>query len=268
MRGNMSIKFTERITSRKNPAVIEAAKLSDRKYREASGSFAFEGIKLFEEAINAGADIKSVFVTDAAAEKYAYVIERSGAERILSVTDEVLSKLTSENAPQGIFAVAGYFAAPKKRAGDSCFAVVLDGVADTGNLGTVIRTADAFGAAGVYIGNDGADIYNPKTVRSAMGSIFRVPAERCDAKKAVEKLKADGYKVYASMLSDGAKDVRDTDMSGKIAFVVGNEGHGVSPRVAAACDGAVIIPMSGGAQSLNAAVAAAVLMWEVSRKNV
>ena len=261
----MVFEFTERITSRKNPTVIEAAKLSDRKYREEQKVFSFEGIKLFEEAVGAGADIKKVFVTDAAASKYADVLERSGCKNIFSVTDEVLSKLTAENAPQGIFAVAGYFDAERKSASGEPFALVLDNVADTGNLGTIIRSADALGACRVYIGSDGADIYNPKTVRAAMGSIFRVPTTRCDALDAVLTLRRDGYRVYAAMLDASAADVRNLPLDGKVAFVVGNEGHGISKRVADACDGAVLIPMKGGAQSLNAAVAASLLLWEAAK---
>ncbi|MBR6050671.1 MAG: RNA methyltransferase [Clostridia bacterium] len=261
----MSVKITERITSRKNQTVIDAAKLVDRRRREETGTFVLEGIKLFREAARAGAKIRALFVTDAALEKYGADIGKASCDKIYSVTDEVFAKLSTENAPQGVFAVCDQFcAAPREIRGEP-FALLLDGVADPGNLGTIIRCADALGVECVYIGDDGADVFAPKTVRAAMGSIFRVRTERCDAVSAVMRLRGAGYKVYAAMLDARAEDVRRTDVSGKVAFVVGNEGHGVSEKVAAACDGSVIIPMTEGIESLNAAVAASLLMWEAAR---
>ena len=260
----MSLKITENITSRKNRTIVETAKLHDRKYRSERGEFFIEGIKLFCEAEGAGADVKAVFLTEKAAARYKDVIERSHCERIYTVTDEVYEKLCTESAPQGVFAVidAASVNAETRYTGLS---VVLDGIADPGNLGTIIRCADALGAECVYIGENGADALGPKTVRAAMGSIFRVRTERCACADAVEKLKSDGYKVLAATLGDGSKDIRCVDLSGKVAFVIGNEGHGVSPEVAAKCDGSVIIPMTGGAESLNASVASAILMWEKAR---
>lgn len=257
--------ITERITSRKNQTVIDSAKLVDRRRREETGMFVIEGIKLFNEAARAGVKIRSLFVTDEALEKYGAEIEKASCGKVYSVTDEVYAKLSTESAPQGVFAVCEQFKAPERAASGEPFALVLDGVADPGNLGTMIRCADALGADRVFIGEGGADIYNPKTVRAAMGSIFRVGTERCDAASAVTRLRGDGYKVYAATLDARAEDVRRADVSGKVAFVIGNEGHGVSEKVAAACDGSVIIPMTKGIESLNAAVAASLLMWEAAR---
>lgn len=259
------ITITERITSRKNQTVIDASKLADRRYRAQTGTFALEGIKLFREAARAGAKIRALFVTDAALEKYGAEIEKAGCDKIYSVTDDVYSKLSTESAPQGVFAVADFFAAAPREIRGEPIALVLDGVADPGNLGTIIRCADALGVECVYIGDDGADVFGPKTVRAAMGSIFRVGTERCSAEDAVLRLRGNGYKVYAAMLDARAEDIRGIDVSGKIAFVIGNEGHGVSEEVAAACDGSVVIPMTKGIESLNAAVAASLLMWEAAR---
>lgn len=261
----MSVKITERITSRKNQTVIETSKLTDRRRREETGTFILEGIKLFSEAVGAGAKIRRVFVTETALEKYAGELENCGCDKIYLVTDEVFSKLSTESAPQGVFAVADFYTTAPKRVSDAPFALVLDGVADPGNLGTIIRCADALGADCVYIGEGGVDLYNPKTVRAAMGSLFRVRTERCNAKEAVLRLMADGYKVYATLLDHRAVDIRKADISGKTAFVIGNEGHGVSADVSAACYGSVIIPMTEGIQSLNAAVAASLVMWEAAR---
>ena len=257
--------ITERITSRKNNKVVEASKLTDRRRREEAGLFVLEGIKLFSEAARAGAVIREVFVTDAALEKYGEEIEAANCGKVYSVTDEVFEKLSTESAPQGIFATAEFFVADGRAPTDAPFALVLDGVADPGNLGTIIRCADALGADCIYVGDSGADVYNPKTVRGSMGSIFRVRTERCNAADAVSRLQGEGYKVYAATLDERAIDVRRADISGKVAFVIGNEGHGVSPDVAAACGGSVIIPMTAGVQSLNAAVAASLIMWEAAR---
>ena len=255
----------ERITSRKNQTVIDASKLTDRRRRDDMGVFTIEGIKLFSEAVGAGVKMRAVFATDAALEKYGAEIEKASCGKVYSVTDEVYEKLSAENAPQGVFAVCEQFKAVGRAPADDPFALVLDGVADPGNLGTIIRCADALGADCVYIGDGGADIFNPKTVRGAMGSIFRVRTEKCHAADAVLHLQGEGYKVYAATLDERAIDVRRADISGKVAFVIGNEGHGVSPDVAAACGGSVIIPMTEGVQSLNAAVAASLLMWEAAR---
>ena len=257
--------ITERITSRKNQTVIDASKLVDRRRREETGTFTIEGIKLFSEAVGAGVRMRAVFVTDAALGKYSGEIEKAGCAKVYSVTDEVFDKLSTESAPQGVFAVCEQFKAPGRAVSADPFALVLDGVADPGNLGTIIRCADALGADCVYIGDGGADVYNPKTVRGAMGSIFRVRTERVNAADQVLHLQGEGYKVYAATLDERAVDVRRADISGKVAFVIGNEGHGVSPDVAAACGGSVIIPMTDGVQSLNAAVAASLLMWETAR---
>lgn len=260
--------ITERITSRKNQTVIDASKLVDRRRREETGTFTLEGIKLFCEAVRAGVKIRALFVTDSALEKYGTEIEKASCDRVYSVTDEVYAKLSTESAPQGVFAVCDQFTAPAREIHGTPFSLVLDGVADPGNLGTIIRCADALGAECVYIGDDGADVFGPKTVRAAMGSIFRVSAERCDAVSAVNRLRGEGYKVYAAMLDERAVDVRRADISGKVAFVIGNEGHGVSDNVAAACDGSIIIPMTKGIESLNAAVAASLLMWEAARTRI
>lgn len=261
----MGITVTDRITSRNNPKISDASKLSDRKYRDSGKVFSIEGIKLLEEAVGCGAEFVRMFVTDTALQKYGDTIGKAACPEIYSVTDEVYEKLTAENAPQGIFCVLKYYEPDsKKQSGDSVV-MVLDEVSDPGNLGTIIRCADAMNIDCVYIGDNGADIYNPKTVRACMGSLFRVRTVRGNAVGFVSSLQKDGYKVYAAVLDEKAIDIRKADISGKTAFVVGNEGRGVSHEVSSVCDGSVIIPMKDGVQSLNAAVAASMLMWEAAR---
>jgi TrmH family RNA methyltransferase len=160
--------------------------------------------------------------------------------------------------------VASYFS--PKTAEDASFVVLLDGVADPGNFGAVLRSADAFGVDTVYAGAGSADRYNPKTARACMGSLFRVDVRRADNLAAeVLRLREEGFRIYATALDARSEDIRRVDFSGKIGFVIGNEGHGVSGAVLDACTGSVIIPMSEGPESLNAAVASGVVMWEAAR---
>ncbi len=260
-------KEREIITSRKNPSVLAAAALADKKQRDKTGLFAFEGIKLFEDAAKEKTDIEKVFVTEKAFERWQSVFEKADVdEKIVFVTDEVYEKLSFENAPQGVFTVARKFAKKEISFGENDVIMLLDTLGDPGNLGTVIRSADAFGVSAVYIGEGSADIYNPKTVRACMGSLFRVNVRVCtDIVSDISALRAEGFRIYAAMLDRTSEDLLDLDVSGKIGFIIGNEGHGVSQKVREACGNSVIIPMCDGPESLNAATSASVLMWEAHR---
>ena len=223
-------------------------------------AFRFEGIKLFSEALREKLDIVCVFATEKALALYDDVFASYGGD-LYEVADAVYEKLTDENAPQGVLTVAK---APSPEPKHTGLTIILDGVADPGNVGTVIRCADAFGAERVILGDGSADAFGQKTVRAAMGSLFRVPTERASLAETIEKLKNDGYTVYAAMLDRDSVRVDAVEKGGKLAFVIGNEGHGISDEVRGACDGSVIIPMrDDGAESLNAAVAASVIMWNI-----
>lgn len=258
-------KKPEIITSRKNAAVLAAAALAEKKQRDKTGLFAFEGIKLFEDALRAGLEIEKVFATERAYERYGEKL--ASAAGLTLVTDEVYAKLSFENAPQGVFTVAKKRAEARREYGKRAFALFLDTLGDPGNLGTVIRSAEAFGADTVFVGEGSADIYNPKTVRAAMGSLFRVDVRACtDIAGDIEKMREDGFCVYAAMLDKTSINVCDLALeTGKIGFVIGNEGHGVRESVRAACTGSVIVPMCEGPESLNAAICSSLLSWEVYR---
>ena len=142
--------------------------------------------------------------------------------------------------------------------------LLLDRLQDTGNIGTIIRTADAFGIDAIY--EDGsADVYNPKTIRSAMGSIFRIPVISADFTELILRLRSEGMTVYASELYGEVVSVSDCSFE-NAAVVIGNEGNGVRREIAKLCDKSVMIPMSGGAESLNAAIAAAIFMYKMSER--
>ena len=256
------MQIKSRIESRSNPKVIWARGLSERKNRQREGLFRFEGIKLFSEALREKLDIVCVFATEKALALYDDVFASYGGD-LYEVADAVYEKLTDENAPQGVLTVAK---APSPEPKHTGLTIILDGVADPGNVGTVIRCADAFGAERVILGDGSADAFGQKTVRAAMGSLFRVPTERASLAETIEKLKNDGYTGYAAMLDRDSVCVDAVEKGGRRAFVIGNEGHGISDEVRGACDGSVIIPMrDDGAESLNAAVAASVIMWEHKR---
>ena len=168
------MQIKSRIESRSNPKVIWARGLSERKNRQKEGLFRFEGIKLFSEALREKLDIVCVFATEKALALFDGVFTSFDGE-IYEVSDSVYEKLTDENAPQGVLTVAKMSSPAMKSTG---LTILLDGVADPGNVGTVIRCADAFGAERVILGEGSADAFGQKTVRAAMGSLFRVPTER------------------------------------------------------------------------------------------
>jgi len=259
-------KNSEIITSRKNAAVLAAAALAEKKQRDKTGMFAFEGIKLLCDAIGAGVEIEKVFATERAFERYGEKLAPA-ASKLVIVTDEVYAKLSFENAPQGVFVVAKKRKEAKREYGARAFALFLDTLGDPGNLGTVIRSAEAFGADTVFVGEGSADIYNPKTVRAAMGSLFRVDVRVCsDIAADISRMRGEGFRVYAAMLDKSSRDVCELELeNGKIGFVIGNEGHGVSESVRSACTGSVIVPMCDGPESLNAAICSSLLSWEVFR---
>ena len=270
------------ITSRANPLIVESAKLAaDRKYRESAHLFCFEGKKLLSEALDAGVPLERVFAADTAVLRYRALLDRLSCP-VYQVSDAVYEKLSAEKSPEGLFSVAKYLdnlifphTIYMKRSHfptiiDSTDVengweriLVCDGLQDPGNLGTVLRTANALGFDRVVLSKNSADIYHPKTLRGAMGALFRIPVDLAeDICAYIGSLKEAGYAVYAAALSDGAQPLPSLSVSERTVFVIGNEGHGLSSAVISACSGSVIIPMAEGAESLNAAVAAALLMWE------
>ena len=142
--------------------------------------------------------------------------------------------------------------------------IVLEGVQDPGNVGTAIRTANALGMDAVVLTGACADLYGPKTVRATMGALFRQPVLTCATDELMQLLRANGLKLYGAALTDTAQDLRRVPLT-PAAVAIGSEGRGLSAELLAQCDGQIIIPMQPGAESLNAAVAAAVVMWEIAR---
>lgn len=250
------------ITSRENKIYKKIKLLNDKKQREKDGLFVIEGIRGVQDAIKNGMRVRLAALCEGCDIKV-------DAPEVYVLAKRLFVELADTQTPQGIIAV---FDMPRSglediKADEEGFTLLCEDLRDPGNLGTVIRTADAAGAAGVVLSKGCCDLFNPKTVRSTVASIGNIPIVRSvDPIEAAETLKKKGFKVIAGALTDEAIGLYEADLSGKIAFVIGNEGNGVSAELLSACDGAVKIPMRGGAESLNASVAAAVMMYEKVRQ--
>ena len=248
----------ERITSRKNPLLQHVRKLlSSRSYREKSGEYAADGVKLLEEAVKwAPETLQTVIVT-------ADVDPGPLPEqvRLVEVPDDIMQSVSPMEAPQGALFVC---ALPENRGpemDDRC--LILDGIQDPGNLGTILRTADALEVP-VVLTPGCADAYNSKTVRATMGAVFRTRPRWASQERIVEHCKEKSIPLYVTALSDRAVDLREADLS-KAAMVIGSEGRGVGEFFLTHADRELIIPMSARCESLNAAIAAAIVMWEMKR---
>ena len=267
----------EVIVSNQNKYVALARALCERKQRQKSSLFRFDGVKLLCEAAKRGVEIDFLLICESAymavaekAEKlYGLDIEALVCRKIV-VSDVIFEKISEENAPEGVIAVAKYdcarhrdLSASEIEVADGERVLLLESVRDPQNVGAILRTAAAFSVDRVIMGKDCADIYSAKTLRASMGAVFALDIDRVDSVSgAVAGLRASGRRVYAAALDDRAQRLGEKRFSPLDCVVIGNEGHGLSSETIAACDCSVYIPMSDGVESLNAAVAASVLMWE------
>ncbi len=255
------------ISSRKNPLIKEYRKLvNERKERRAAGFFPCEGAKLADEAIKSGCTLgEYAFVTAAACEKYPGTTAGLAQKcTVVTITEDIADYISDTKSPQGIFITVGYLdkILNLSTISNSRQIIILENLQDMGNIGTIIRTCDAFGIDGIIMSNDCADPFSSKVARSAMGSLFRVPIYFSDIPEAVDLLRQNGFTVYAAMLDRKAERLGDIRFPEKTAVVIGNEGNGVTEKTAAACNKSVFIPMDS-AESLNASVAASVIAWEM-----
>ncbi|WP_261378463.1 TrmH family RNA methyltransferase [Paenibacillus agilis] len=261
------------ITSVSNPRVKQWAQLQDRKYRNREGRYIAEGIHLVQEALRSGAPVESVVFDQERglpAELTSYVKETETSSQPIewiAVTDAVIRKCTDAETPQSVFAVMRKPELNWRQLFEAkqALVVVVDGVQDPGNLGTIIRSADAVGATGVLIGRGTVDVYNSKTVRSTMGSMFHLPVVEGDLLELLPEAKEQGVCVVSTSLQ-AEHSCYSFDFRQPTWFVVGNEGKGVSPQVQSLVDESVIIPMQGQAESLNVAMATTVLLYEAMRQ--
>ena len=247
----------ERRDSRENPKIKALCRLlRDRGARREAGLFVCEGAVMLEEARRSGAQIESVFCT----EEQAAHVDGSLAGRTYVVGRGAAEKISAVSTPQGI---AFTCRIPEPPALRGSRLIALEDVRDPGNVGTVLRTAEALGLDGVVLLGDCADMYSPKTVRASMGSVFRLPVFFETAESLSGYLRENGIPFCAAMLDSSSEPVTALDLR-RACVLVGNEAAGVRRETADMCDRRVLIPISG-AESLNAAVAAALFMWEMVR---
>ena len=270
----------EIITSRQNALITLVAKLSARKHREAEGLFRFDGKKLFLEALAAELPLYAVLLKESNADAIlaaASDFSLPRGTRLVLLPDTLFDKLSEENSPEGVICIAKYLDKIHKIATidkwcaengtlSGARVLFLESVRDPGNLGTIIRSARAFGTDLLVLSSDCADIYNPRVLRAAMGTIFHQPILVCP--DLIEAVRTYGKtaRVFAATLNERAVRLGQVRLAPGDAMLVGNEGHGLSDAAVAAATDTVFIPMAEGVESLNAGVAASVLLWELYRE--
>lgn len=273
----------EIITSRQNPLVKTVSALTEKKKRKETGCFRLDGKKLVAEAVQNGMVLSAILVREDAVTAFLPLCEKAiaaglaPAERVVTVSAFVFEKLTEEKSPEGIVAVAHMPTALHMTATPEALSglvrreerlLLAESLRDPGNLGTVMRSCAALGIDRLILSDDCADLYSPKTVRAAMGALFRLPTVTVAAKDlplAVVALREQGRHVYATALHREARMIGDWTIKAGDCFVIGNEGHGLSQPVIEACDACAVIPMRERSESLNAAAAAAICIWETVR---
>lgn len=252
----------------KNSKIISQVKrLKEKKYRDKEGFFLIEGPHLVEEALKSSFGFEFALFSEKAPKEIVAAIEEKEIPSYF-VDNSTMKEISDTENNQGVLGVIPKLAASLKdiKRESKQPIVVCDGIQDPGNLGTIIRTASAAGCSAVITSPDSADVYNSKTVRSTGGALFHIPVISGEnMEDAVNSLASSGFKVFCAEPS-GGKDLYSADLSKKFVIVVGNEGGGVRSGVRRLCDGAVTIPISKSTESLNAAVAVAIILFEAVRQ--
>ena len=272
----------ETITSVNNQRVKDIANLKLKKYRTESGTFFAEGLRAVMEAVQF-ADVTDLFFTKTEEDKMAGILKNAEAKgaRLYCVDEKVMAKLSDTKTPQGVLAVIRMPENDLQRLRADVFAqktasgfepdnnapvVILDRIQDPGNLGTIIRTADAVGALGIILLDGCVDAYSPKAVRASMGSLFHLAAvQDVTAEEALTWCYRNGYEPAATALRN-AQNVYKADISKKMAFIFGNEANGVAGELQEAAETRLFIPMGGQAESMNVAMAAGIILFEGLRQ--
>lgn len=250
----------ETITSRQNPLMTHLRKLaSSRSYRKKSGEYLCDGTKLLAEALKWGAEVKTAVFSEGVD-----IPPLPDGVRAVRVSEELMRSVSPMETPQGaLFTVAlPEVQLPETLSGKHY--LVLDGVQDPGNVGTILRTVDAFDCDGVFLVNACADLYNPKTARATMGAIFRREAYTVTAEELFALLRKSGVPLYGTALRDDTVPLAEANLA-RAAVAIGSEGRGLSQQVLDECAKTLKIPMNPRCESLNAAIAATVVLWEMYR---
>ncbi len=253
------------ITAKSNPKIKDVkALLTSSKERKNQSLFVLEGVRLCLDALVSGAKVKSVFCTEDCAFKYADEINRlrENCEDFYTVSFDVIKSISDTVTPQGVvctvkMAESGFCYESGKKY------IALDTIQNPDNLGAISRTAEALGVDGLVIFG-GCDIYNPKALRASMGSLLRLPIRLCESlENEITECENKGVTTYATVPDRSAESITEIDFSAGAMCIIGNEGNGVSKDIIEKCSGRVTVKMQGRAESLNAAAAASIVMWEL-----
>ncbi|HSM87373.1 MAG TPA: RNA methyltransferase [Candidatus Limnocylindrales bacterium] len=258
------------ITSRQNALVKDLRKAFTQSEATAEGAIAIEGIRIIEEAIRSGLRFQAIFFSESGKNHAVRLLPQiSSHTEALLLPDEIFASAVSTESPQGVAALVRLKPARLddllQGLGEDSLLVAAGGIQDPGNLGTIIRSAEAFSARGVLLGEKTVSHFNPKVVRASAGSLFREPLIRVKLGETIELLKQHGVRVVATSSHKG-KPLYEADFTGPVLIVIGSEGAGLPPAVLAEADELVTIPHSARVESLNAGVAASLVMYEAARQ--
>ncbi|MCF0148664.1 MAG: RNA methyltransferase [Clostridium sp.] len=256
------------IESKDNNLFKNIKKLKERRFRDKEGLFILEGFRLIEEAIKAKMEIENIIISKDYEQKFQEFLLNNMdlSKKTYFLANNLFMQVASTENPQGIIAVVKKKNNQKTLKGD--FYLICDKVQDPGNLGTIIRTAHAAGVNGIILTKGTVDVYNDKTIRSTMGSIFYIPIFYDDENYSIiRELKEDGFSLVATSLAE-SKNFFEENLKGKTILAVGNEGNGISNELFELADKKVKIPMPGGAESLNVSIATSIILFEKVRQNL
>lgn len=258
------------ITSKDNELIKHIRKLKDKKYRDESNEYVVEGVKLVEEAVKENAKIKQIIVCEDTTRTYeipTHIMLEIAKYECISVSDKIFNIITQVTNPQGIMAIIEKNAQDAQIDYSQDIIVVLDDVQDPGNLGTILRTVDSIGLNQIIVSKGTADAFNSKVVRSTMGAIFRIKIiEVENLAQAIKEMRKHHFKLMVTSLQT-KNSIYDIDFNKKI-IVIGNEANGVSKEIQDMADEKAKIPMLGRTESLNASIAAGVVMYEYVRQKL
>jgi TrmH family RNA methyltransferase len=245
------------ITSKNNPLIKETVTLKDKKGRKQLGAFLVEGRKMTEECLRGGMSVEKVFVCEGVECSFPV-----GEEKLVTVSEDVMRHLSDEKTPQGVLCRVKIPALPLAMPKGNC--LLLDGVADPGNMGAIIRTANAAGYEEIYLTRECTDPYSPKSVRASMSGVFFTKLYIAEKAELLQLLKNAGVELVVADM--GGENVFSFTPKGQFALVIGNEANGISEEVKSVADRTVRIPMQSSQESLNAAVAAGISMYLLAKE--
>jgi TrmH family RNA methyltransferase len=266
---NVETSRLRRIEGRHNSLVKELRQAFSRGELTDSGECAIEGFRVIEEAIRSGLRFRALFVSESGQARAARVLPQIGShvETVL-IPDKLFTSAVPTDTPQGIAALVHlktFSLNDLLESASSAPLLVVAGLQDPGNLGTILRSAEAFGAAGVILGEGTVNVYNSKVVRASAGSVFRLPIVKTELKAAITEMRKRGIRLIATSSHKGTL-LPEADMKGSIAVFIGNEGAGIDKKLLSEMDELVMIPHSPRVESLNAGIAASIMLYEAARQ--